>query len=185
MGEDDARRPRSSAEGPRSSSAREAAAPASTSCWRRAHDDRAIPDCDVFLDDVTVSRSHAVLRATGVLHRGPGQPERHVREPRRIESGELSDGDEVQIGKYWLTFLVSDGDGPGSVRNRLPHDRRRLPAPGGGVPGHLDLEDPVPRGPGPARAQRTQGGYRLFGEDDVERLRTILRSSETSSCRCG
>ncbi len=31
---------------------------------------------------------------------------------------------------------------------------------------------------------RTRGGYRLYSEADVERLRPILRCSATSSCRC-
>ena len=46
------------------------------------------PDCDVFLDDVTVSRRHALVvrRDGGVLHRGPRQPERDVPEqaPDRV-----------------------------------------------------------------------------------------------------
>ena len=66
------------------------------------------PDCGIFLDDVTVSRRHAVLveRDGALLDRGPRQPQRHVRQPPRIESARLEDGDEVQIGKYRLTFLA-------------------------------------------------------------------------------
>ena len=46
------------------------------------------PDCDVFLDDVTVSRKHAVLvqRDDALLHRGPGQPERHLPQPPAASS---------------------------------------------------------------------------------------------------
>ena len=40
-----------------------------------------------------------------VLHRGPRQPQRHLRQPPRIESARLESGDEVQVGKYRLTFL--------------------------------------------------------------------------------
>ena len=66
------------------------------------------PDCDIFLDDVTVSRKHAVLvSADGdASRRRPGQPQRHVREPpARSSPAQLEDGDELQIGKYRLTFL--------------------------------------------------------------------------------
>ena len=66
------------------------------------------PDCDVFLDDVTVSRRHAVL-----IHDSPrfvlqdqGSLNGTFLNRRRIESAELADGDEVQIGKYRLTFLT-------------------------------------------------------------------------------
>ena len=41
-----------------------------------------------------------------LLHRRPRLAERHLRQPlRRVEKRELEDGDEVQIGKYRLTFL--------------------------------------------------------------------------------
>jgi hypothetical protein len=65
------------------------------------------PDCDVFLDDVTVSRQHAeVLRRDGrFLIEDKGSLNGTFLNRRRIESGQLEDGDEVQIGKYKLTFL--------------------------------------------------------------------------------
>jgi pSer/pThr/pTyr-binding forkhead associated (FHA) protein len=65
------------------------------------------PDCDVFLDDVTVSRRHAqVLRSDGqFLIEDKGSLNGTFLNRRRIESGRLEDGDEVQIGKYKLTFL--------------------------------------------------------------------------------
>ena len=65
------------------------------------------PDADVFLDDVTVSRDHALL-----VHRGDGW---HLDDlgslngtyvnRRRIESHRLGDGDEIQVGKYKLSYL--------------------------------------------------------------------------------
>jgi pSer/pThr/pTyr-binding forkhead associated (FHA) protein len=65
------------------------------------------PDCDIFLDDVTVSRRHAVVRrqggTTGIEDLGSLNGTFLNR--KRIESGELTDGDELQIGKYRLTFL--------------------------------------------------------------------------------
>lgn len=65
------------------------------------------PDCDVFLDDVTVSRSHAVIlrRADGWTIEDQGSLNGTYVNRRRVETARLEDGDEVQIGKYRLTFL--------------------------------------------------------------------------------
>jgi pSer/pThr/pTyr-binding forkhead associated (FHA) protein len=65
------------------------------------------PDADIFLDDVTVSRQHAVLRRSnsGFVIEDQGSLNGTFVNRRRIESAELSDGDELQIGKYRLTFL--------------------------------------------------------------------------------
>lgn len=66
------------------------------------------PDCDVFLDDVTVSRRHAeIVREDGVyVIRDLGSLNGTFVNRRRIESSALSADDEVQIGKYRMTFLV-------------------------------------------------------------------------------
>jgi pSer/pThr/pTyr-binding forkhead associated (FHA) protein len=65
------------------------------------------PDCGIFLDDVTVSRKHAVLTRRGAEFsiEDQGSLNGTFVNRRRIESGALEDGDEVQIGKYRLTFL--------------------------------------------------------------------------------
>ena len=65
------------------------------------------PDSDIFLDDVTVSRDHALLvRRGGALHLDDlGSLNGSYVNRRRIESHKLEDGDELQIGKYKLTFL--------------------------------------------------------------------------------
>jgi pSer/pThr/pTyr-binding forkhead associated (FHA) protein len=65
------------------------------------------PDCEIFLDDVTVSRQHALLveREGQFYIQDEGSLNGTFLNRRRIESGELEDGDEVQIGKYRLTFL--------------------------------------------------------------------------------
>jgi pSer/pThr/pTyr-binding forkhead associated (FHA) protein len=65
------------------------------------------PDCGVFLDDVTVSRRHAILvqRASRWYIEDQGSLNGTFVNRRRVESAELDDGDELQIGKYRLTFL--------------------------------------------------------------------------------
>jgi len=65
------------------------------------------PDCDIFLDDVTVSRQHAVLveRDGSFVIEDQGSLNGTFVNRRRIESAVLDDGDELQIGKYRLTFL--------------------------------------------------------------------------------
>ncbi|MEY3406757.1 MAG: hypothetical protein RLZZ556_829 [Actinomycetota bacterium] len=67
------------------------------------------PNSDVFLDDVTVSRRHAEIRRTsgefsvkdldslnGTYYQGA-----------RVESALLTNGSELQIGKYHFTFYSS------------------------------------------------------------------------------
>ncbi len=67
------------------------------------------PDCDVFLDDVTVSRKHAELVRNDERFtiKDLGSLNGTFVNRRRIEADEteIEDDDEVQIGKYRLTFL--------------------------------------------------------------------------------
>ena len=65
------------------------------------------PECDLFLDDVTVSRRHAELVHEGETFsiRDLGSLNGTYVNRKRIESAVLEDDDEVQIGKYRLTFL--------------------------------------------------------------------------------
>jgi hypothetical protein len=64
-------------------------------------------NADIFLDDITVSREHAVLdRRDDGLHLSDSSSLNGTYVNRqRIESVRLSDGDEVQIGKYRLTYI--------------------------------------------------------------------------------
>ena len=65
------------------------------------------PDCDIFLDDVTVSRRHAIVArgAGGFTIEDLGSLNGTFLNRRRIEKADLQTGDEVQIGKYRLMFL--------------------------------------------------------------------------------
>jgi hypothetical protein len=65
------------------------------------------PDCDIFLDDVTVSRKHALLVQEGDRFRieDQGSLNGTFVNKKRIDAAQLENGDELQIGKYRLTFL--------------------------------------------------------------------------------
>jgi pSer/pThr/pTyr-binding forkhead associated (FHA) protein len=65
------------------------------------------PDSDIFLDDVTVSRDHAILVRRGADYHldDCGSLNGTYVNRQRIESTRLQDGDELQIGKYKLAFL--------------------------------------------------------------------------------
>jgi pSer/pThr/pTyr-binding forkhead associated (FHA) protein len=65
------------------------------------------PECEIFLDDVTVSRQHALLlEKDGEFSiQDEGSLNGTFLNRRRIESAQVEDGDEIQIGKYRLTFL--------------------------------------------------------------------------------
>jgi pSer/pThr/pTyr-binding forkhead associated (FHA) protein len=64
------------------------------------------PDAEVFLDDVTVSRDHALLirRSDHWYLDDCGSLNGTYVNRSRIESHRLEEGDEVQVGKYKLTF---------------------------------------------------------------------------------
>jgi hypothetical protein len=66
------------------------------------------PDCDVFLDDVTVSRNHAVLvEQNGKFHvEDQGSLNGTFVNRKRIDNAPLANGDELQIGKYRMTFIA-------------------------------------------------------------------------------
>ena len=66
------------------------------------------PEAEIFLDDVTVSRDHAVLvrRSGEWFLDDSGSLNGTYVNRRRIDSHRLEDGDELQIGKYKLTYLA-------------------------------------------------------------------------------
>jgi pSer/pThr/pTyr-binding forkhead associated (FHA) protein len=70
------------------------------------------PDCHIFLDDVTVSRRHAEFVTAGTVTtvRDVGSLNGTYVNRERIEEVRLSSGDEVQIGKFKLLYLVASGE---------------------------------------------------------------------------
>lgn len=65
------------------------------------------PDAPIFLDDVTVSRNHALLvrRREGLYVDDLGSLNGTYVNRKRIESHLLEDGDEIQIGKFRIGYL--------------------------------------------------------------------------------
>jgi pSer/pThr/pTyr-binding forkhead associated (FHA) protein len=70
------------------------------------------PDADIFLDDVTVSRRHTEFLRHGTAFeiKDLGSLNGTYFDGVRIESALLTDGAEVQIGKFRLTFYASRVD---------------------------------------------------------------------------
>jgi hypothetical protein len=65
------------------------------------------PDSDIFLDDVTVSRDHAILveRNGEYFLDDCGSLNGTYVNRSRIESHHLTNGDELHVGKYKLAYL--------------------------------------------------------------------------------
>jgi pSer/pThr/pTyr-binding forkhead associated (FHA) protein len=65
------------------------------------------PDSEIFLDDVTVSRRHAEFHRSGDTFTvsDVGSLNGTYVNRDRIDRVQLTDGDEVQIGKYRLVFF--------------------------------------------------------------------------------
>ena len=64
------------------------------------------PNAEIFLDDVTVSRKHAEFKrdATGFAVTDLASLNGTYLNGARVDSAKLTDGDEVQVGKFKLTF---------------------------------------------------------------------------------
>ncbi len=67
------------------------------------------PESDIFLDDVTASRRHAEFRRENghveLIDTGSLNGTYVNRKP--VQSAVLADGDEIQIGKFRLLFLIN------------------------------------------------------------------------------
>jgi hypothetical protein len=66
------------------------------------------PDSEVFLDDITVSRRHVVVERDrdGYTLRDVGSLNGTYVNRKRVDEARLRFGDEVQIGRYRLSFVV-------------------------------------------------------------------------------
>jgi hypothetical protein len=66
------------------------------------------PDSDIFLDDITVSRRHVTVErdADGYVLRDAGSLNGTYVNKKRVDEARLRAGDELQVGRYRLTFLV-------------------------------------------------------------------------------
>ena len=71
------------------------------------------PDSDIFLDDITVSRRHAEIHRAGdgYVVRDAGSLNGTYLNRERIEEAPLSNGDELQIGKFRLVFFAGGSSG--------------------------------------------------------------------------
>ena len=136
------------------------------------------PQAVVFLDDVTVSRTHAVLTrdAAGYSIEDSDSPERHLREPAPRREGDPRErrrGADRQVPAHLPGSLMATVS-PESKERRLTIGAMRE-----------RLSDEFPdisiskirylEGQGLLAPRRTRSGYRLYSDEDVERLRTILR----------
>lgn len=65
------------------------------------------PQSDIFLDDITVSRRHAEVRRNGARYwvRDAGSLNGTYVNRERVDDVELTDGDELQVGKFKLVFV--------------------------------------------------------------------------------
>ena len=65
------------------------------------------PASDIFLDDITVSRRHAEVERSGARYsiRDVGSLNGTYVNRKLVDHDELSEGDEVQVGKFKLVFV--------------------------------------------------------------------------------
>jgi pSer/pThr/pTyr-binding forkhead associated (FHA) protein len=70
------------------------------------------PESDIFLDDITVSRRHVEISPTdgGYSVRDVGSLNGTYVNRERIDEVTLAPGDEVQIGKFKLVYLVAGNE---------------------------------------------------------------------------
>jgi pSer/pThr/pTyr-binding forkhead associated (FHA) protein len=70
------------------------------------------PESDIFLDDITVSRRHVEIAPTdgGYSVRDVGSLNGTYVNRERIDEAQLAPGDEVQIGKFKLVYLVAGNE---------------------------------------------------------------------------
>ncbi|GAB4274017.1 MAG: hypothetical protein Kow0056_01750 [Coriobacteriia bacterium] len=69
------------------------------------------PGCDIFLNDVTVSRKHAVIETAGgeVTIRDQGSLNGTYVNGVRVDEAALKQGDVLQVGRFQMVFLAGSG----------------------------------------------------------------------------
>jgi len=74
------------------------------------------PESDIFLDDITVSRRHAEVLRTETGHEviDAGSLNGTYVNRNLVERSPLSDGDELQVGKFKLVYVALGDDADGS-----------------------------------------------------------------------
>ena len=75
-------------------------------------------DCDIFLDDITVSRKHAAITFTEQFSfNDSGSLNGSYLNNERTTSALLSSGDEIQIGKFHLVFFSNRSNKSNTATN--------------------------------------------------------------------
>jgi hypothetical protein len=72
------------------------------------------PKSDIFLDDITVSRRHAVIDRVGggFTVRDAGSLNGTYVNRERVDEASLHTGDELQIGRFRLSFVLGEAKEP-------------------------------------------------------------------------
>jgi hypothetical protein len=151
------------------------------------------PESDIFLDDVTVSRRHAIFvgdARRGIVVKDVGSLNGTYVNRELVEAAVLTTGDEVQIGKYRFVYYASQADPPVAAVG--------CPSPGlsiGAVvrttsadefPRPDDLQAPLPRGRGSGHARAHGIGLPEVYTDERRGAVALRpdRPSVTGSGRC-
>lgn len=71
------------------------------------------PDSEIFLDDITVSRRHVEIRKDAAGHhlRDAGSLNGTYVNRVRVDQATLAHGDEIQVGRFRLTFVLGGHQG--------------------------------------------------------------------------
>lgn len=88
------------------------------------------PESDIFFDDITVSRRHVSIERRGgrFVLRDVGSLNGTYVNRERVDEAVLSHGDELQIGRYRLSFVqggTDEGDEGGGGDEEEPGDASR------------------------------------------------------------
>jgi pSer/pThr/pTyr-binding forkhead associated (FHA) protein len=110
------------------------------------------PSADILLDDATVSRRHVEFARHGsrIIARDLGSLNGTYLNKERIDTATLTNGDEVQIGKFRLVYVASG----------VPTERDHEPSVNVPPPPPAERREPGPTGPISRFFARLFGGRR-------------------------